>query len=248
MPDISVIIPIFNEEGNIQPLNAALSGTLNRLGKSYEIIWINDGSTDASLEKLKGLPVPGPLGAIKIISLAAHSGKAAAMQAGFDNASGKVFVTMDGDLQNDPADIPALLSELDKGHDVVCGWRRDRHDTWLRRISSRAGNVFRKIFSGERIHDVGCMLRVYRADALKGIYLSGPYHRFLTWILARRGCKIAELPVTHHPRRHGEAKYNIRNRLPESLPVVFKLAFGGVEDVVRRRENPQIKEVVKIGD
>jgi len=213
-PEISVVIPVFNEEKNLPLLAAELQGVLRPLGRPHEVIFVDDGSTDGSLEALCQLARQNP--AVRIVRLQRNTGQSAALAAGFRSARGGVVVTLDADLQNDPADIPGLLACLD-GCDVVCGIRTHRQDPWLRRISSRIAARARNRLTHESIADIGCTLRVYRAEFLRRLPLFDGMHRFLPTLLKLEGARITEMPVRHRPRRHGQSKYNIRNRIWRSL-------------------------------
>lgn len=202
---ISVIVPIFNEAGNIKELHQEIETVLRSLGTAYETIFIDDGSTDDSLAVLRALP------GVKIISFRKNFGQTAALSAGFNLARGEIIVSLDGDGQNDPADIPALLAKLQQGYDVVCGWRRQRRDSLAKRFASWGARQLRRILVRDFVHDAGCTLRVYKAEAadvLKNI--SGETHRFIPALLAMEGFKIGELAARHRPRRFGKTKYNWR--------------------------------------
>jgi glycosyltransferase involved in cell wall biosynthesis len=205
---LSVIVPIFNEAENIKALHQEIETVLRSLGASHEIIFIDDGSSDNSLAILRALP------RVKIISFRKNFGQTAALSAGFNLASGDIIVTLDGDGQNDPADIPALLSRLEQGYDVVCGWRRKRRDNLAKRFASWGARQLRRILVRDFIHDAGCTLRVYKAEAVDVLKnISGETHRFIPSLLAMEGFKIAELPVRHRPRRFGITKYNWRRTI-----------------------------------
>lgn len=207
-PDVSVIIPVYNEEENIGPLIASLLPALRRLGQKFEIILVNDGSRDRSLEALIREARANP--EMRIIDFRRNCGQTAAIMAGIDHAAGKVIVTIDADLQNDPADIPNLLVKLDEGYDVVSGWRRERKDAALRRnMLSRMANWLISSISGVKLHDYGCTLKAYRADVLKGVRLYGEMHRFIPIYASWMGAKVVELPVRHHRRTAGVSKYGM---------------------------------------
>lgn len=219
---LSVIIPVYNEEKSVKPLYASLKNVMSALGEPYEIIFVNDASDDKTREALKALEADSPNSVI--ISLEEHKGQSAAMQAGFDAARGELIITLDGDLQNDPEDIPNLLEKMKEGYDVVCGWRHERKDPLLKRISSGIAVFARRTFTKEKIHDVGCTLRAFKRDVLKNVYLSGSMHRFFTLIMLKSGYKIGEIKVRHHPRKFGKSKYNIRNRLFEGLAGLIRFS------------------------
>jgi glycosyltransferase involved in cell wall biosynthesis len=213
----SAVIPVYNEEQSIVLLHTSLVGVLAALQESYEVIFVDDGSSDRTLEVLKTLSPAKPKGRLQIISFAKRFGKSAALQAGFDAASGEIIITLDGDLQDDPAEIPRLLKKLDEGHDLVSGWRYRRQDPLDKKIASRVANRVRKLVTGEVIHDVGCSLRVFRRQVLNTIYLSKGWHRFFTAIVLKKGFRITELKVVHHRRSYGSSKYGIWDRLRESV-------------------------------
>jgi glycosyltransferase involved in cell wall biosynthesis len=203
-PDISVIVPVFNEEANIKPLFKELRKVMEKMGKDYEIIFIDDGSMDDSLKILKTLR------SVRIIVFRKNFGQTAAIAAGMDNAKGKVIVALDADLQNDPKDIPRLISEMRKGYDIVSGWRKDRKDNLLmRRIPSFVANWLISKISGLKLHDYGCTLKVYKKEVVKDIMLYGEMHRFIPAIAASVGYKVGEIEVSHNPRLYGTTKYGI---------------------------------------
>jgi glycosyltransferase involved in cell wall biosynthesis len=215
---ISVVAPIFNEEQSIPLLVEALRAVLDRLTLPYEIILIDDGSTDASSKCLAEAALHHH--AIKVIEFRRNAGQTAALMAGIDFASGNIIVTIDADLQTDPEDIPRLLAELDNGADVVSGWREDRHDAAVRRnLVSRIANRLISRVSGVRLHDYGCTLKAYRREVLQGMRLYGEMHRFVPIYASWMGAKVVELPVRHHARRFGKSKYGL-NR---TFKVVFDL-------------------------
>lgn len=206
--DISVITPIYQEEGNIETLCAKLFEALDGLGKTFEIIAVNDGSTDRSLELLRTQAVERK--ELKIIDLARNRGQTAAIMAGIENSSGNTLVFIDADMQNDPADIPKLLEKLDEGFDVVSGWRATRKDAAIRRnFVSRVANTLISKISGVKLHDYGCTLKAYRRQCIKGVRLYGEMHRFIPIYASWTGAKIAEIPVRHHARTHGTSKYGL---------------------------------------
>jgi glycosyltransferase involved in cell wall biosynthesis len=222
LPDISVVIPVFNEEESLPLLAAELQGVLRSLGRSHEVIFIDDGSTDGSLAAL--CEIARQDRTVRIVRLRRNTGQSAALAAGFRAARGGLVVTLDADLQNDPADIPRLLNGLD-GYDVVCGVRAHRQDTWLRKVSSRIAGSVRNRLTGDPLADAGCTLRVYRAEFLRRIPLFTGMHRFLPTLLKADGARVTEVPVNHRPRRHGQSKYNIRNRIWRSLADLFAVRW-----------------------
>lgn len=213
-PELSVVVPAYNEAESIAPLLERLWPVLAGLGRAFEVLVVDDGSTDGTSERLRAEKRRRP--ELRAIRLARHSGQSAAMAAGFAAARGGAVVTLDADLQNDPADIPALLAAL-AGADVVCGWRRDRRDNWQRRLVSRLANAVRNLVSGERISDTGCSLRAYRAEYLRRLRPFRGMHRFLPTLLRMEGARVIEMPVVHHPRRAGRSKYGTWGRLLPGL-------------------------------
>jgi glycosyltransferase involved in cell wall biosynthesis len=217
--DLSIIVPLFNEEENIVPLYHQLIAVLSRLGKSFEIIFINDGSSDGSYAVLCRLAEGETK--VKVINLRRNFGQTAAMSAGFDHARGGIIIPMDADLQNDPADIPLLLDKLAEGYDVVSGWRKNRRDKDVIRISaSRLANWLIRRFTGVKLHDSGCSLKAYRAEILKGTRLYGEMHRFIPALVNSMGARICEVPVTHHPREFGKSKYGFKRTLKVVLDLI----------------------------
>ncbi len=221
-PELSVVIPLFNEEESLPHLLPELHGVLSGLGRSFEIVCVDDGSRDRSFEILLQWRARYP--EIRIIKLRVRSGQTAAMDAGFRRARGKIVATLDADLQNDPADLPKLLAEL-PGHDMVIGWRVRRSDSWLKRLESRIANRFRSQFTGDRVHDIGCSLKVYRKEILDRIRLYQGMHRFLPVLCEMEGGRVREVPVHHRPRRFGRSKYGISNRLWRGLYDLFAVRW-----------------------
>lgn len=205
---ISTIIPVFNEEGSVPLLIPKIVAALEPLGCPFEIITVNDGSTDRSADVLAELAAREPR--LKVINLARNYGQTAAMMAGFDHSQGSIIVPIDADLQNDPADIPRLLAKLDEGFDVVSGWRRFRQDDAIRRnLLSRWANRLISCLSGVRLHDYGCSLKAYRRSVISRVKLYGEMHRFIPIYAAWYGARIAEIEVAHHPRRFGKSNYGM---------------------------------------
>jgi glycosyltransferase involved in cell wall biosynthesis len=217
-PELSVIIPVYDEEGNVARLHEALHHSLEELGRPYEIIVVDDGSRDETYTRLARLASHDPK--LRLIRLRRNYGQTAAMAAGFDHARGAVLVPMDGDLQNDPEDIGRLLAKLDEGYDVVSGWRRERQDSTFRRVPSRIANWLIGRVTGVRLHDYGCTLKAYRAEIVRETRLYGEMHRFLPALAHQAGGRITEIPVRHHPRTSGRSKYGIGRTLKVLLDLL----------------------------
>ncbi len=222
VPELSVIVPVYNEAESVPELAREIAAALDPLGIAYEVIWADDGSTDAGPAVLAALAAADPR--VRVVRIGRNSGLSAALDAGFTHARAPVLVTLDGDLQNDPADIPRLLAEL-ADCDVVCGVRAKRRDDWLRRASSRIANGVRNRLTRESIADVGCTLRAYRAPFVARVPMFTGIHRFLPTLLRLAGARVREVPVNHRPRRHGEPKYNIRNRIWRALVDLFAVRW-----------------------
>jgi dolichol-phosphate mannosyltransferase len=209
-PELSVVIPVFNEEDNLEPLLSELEGVLNRLGRPYEVLCVDDRSTDRSLEVLARLKSSRAF--LRVPRHGINSGESAGEATGFQHARAPVIITMDADQQNDPADIPALLDALKEDVAAVCGVRRVREDDWVRRLSSRIANGFRNWATGDRIADAGCTFRAVRRGALREVPVFNGMHRFLPTLLRMQGFKAVEILVNHRPRTRGKSKYGIGNR------------------------------------
>jgi glycosyltransferase involved in cell wall biosynthesis len=212
--EISVVVPVYNEEESLPILVPKLQEVLKGLHKTYEVIFVDDGSSDGSRGVLREMAKRYP--SIRILRFKANRGLSAALIAGMREAWGDIFVTLDSDLQNDPADIPKLLRELDH-YDMATGWRQKREDPWLKRISSIIGNTVRNRLSGENIQDSACTLRAVKKECIKDIWVFNGMHRFLSTLVKMEGYRIIEVPVAHHPRKFGKSKYNIRNRMVRSF-------------------------------
>ena len=207
-PEISVVVPLYNEASNVDALHAELTAVLRGLDRPYELILVDDGSTDGTFEAAAALHRGDPR--VVVIRFRRNFGQTAAFKAGFDRARGRVIVTLDGDLQNDPREIPALVARLEEGFDLVSGWRRRRADRWLtRRVPSQCANWLISLATGVKLHDYGCSLKAYRADAIKPVPLYGELHRFIPALAAARGARIAEMEVRHRSRRSGASKYGL---------------------------------------
>ena len=237
---VSIVIPIYNEEANVRELVERVGAALARSGKSYELICVDDGSRDSSAAALEALATERPW--LKPLYLIRNYGQSAALQAGFDAAQGEIIVTLDGDLQNDPDDVPELLRLMDERPeiDVISGWRKDRQDrTVSRKLPSMAANAVISRVTGVKLHDYGCALKLYRADVIRGLRLYGELHRFIPALAAEVGANIVEVPVRHHARTRGVSKYGIDRTfrvLLDLLWIKFLMrflhrplqAFGGV--------------------
>ncbi len=217
-PRLSIVIPLFNEEENLEPLAAELATALEGLEYDYEVLFVDDGSRDGSPAVLARLAAADAR--MRILRQPRNQGQSAAFAAGFRHARGEIIATLDADLQNDPADLPRMLAELD-GCDVVCGVRTSRHDSFVRRASSRIANGVRNRLTGESITDVGCSLRVMRTRHARRVPLFDGMHRFLPTLLRMEGARITEVAVRHRPRLRGVSKYGIHNRLWHALADLF---------------------------
>ena len=216
---ISITVPIFNEAETIPKLYRRVQKAMEKSGLEWELILVNDGSTDGSEAVLDQLAEADP--AVKVVHFRRNFGQTAAMMAGFDFASGEVIIPMDGDLQNDPVDIPKMLEKIDEGFDCVSGWRKDRKDDALQRnLPSIMANKLISFVSGVRLHDFGCSLKAYRREVIKGVRLYGEMHRFLPIYASWHGAKIAEVVVSHHERAHGTSKYGLERVLKVLLDLV----------------------------
>ncbi len=210
--DLSIVIPIYNEVDNLRPLCQRVHAVLAPLDWSYELVLIDDGSQDGSSELLAELHAEDDT--LKVLRFRRNFGQTAALAAGFEYAHGDVIVSLDGDLQNDPVDIPRLLAKLDEGYDLVNGWRMKRQDPFLsRRLPSQIANKIISLTTRVKLHDYGCTLKAFRRDVAKGLKLYGEMHRFIPALAGDMGARIAELPVTHHARKHGTSKYGLARTL-----------------------------------
>ena len=217
-PDISVFLPVFNEEPNLRPLHEKLDRALGQLGRTAEIIYVDDGSSDGSLDVLREIAAEDSR--VRVIALRRNYGQTPAMSAGIDAARGRVLIPMDADLQNDPADIKRLLDKLDEGYEVVSGWRKNRKDPlFTRKIPSTMANWLISKIGGVPLHDYGCSLKAYRRESLADVHLYGEMHRFIPIYASWSGARVAEIPVEHHARTMGKSKYG----LSRTIKVVFDL-------------------------
>jgi len=221
---ISVVVPVFNEERSVALLHDELSATLDHVDPGWEAIFVDDGSTDGTFSALTRLHNAEQN--VRVVRLRRNFGKAAALVAGFDQAQGEVVVTIDGDLQDDPAEIPRLLAKLDEGFDLVTGWKTHRRDPISRRLLSRIFNRVTSAFSGVRLHDMNCGLKAYRAEVVHGLRLYGELHRFIPVLAHYRGFRIAELPVNHRPREHGRSRYGVERYLRGFLDLLTVSFIG----------------------
>jgi len=225
---ISVVIPVFNEEGSVGELARRLIDVLSGMGTTWEVIFVDDGSRDRTVEILREVNRLEPR--VKLVRFRRNFGQTAALAAGFDFAAGEVIVTMDGDLQNDPADIPRLVEKIGEGFDLVNGWRVKRRDTFLtRRLPSMAANALISFITGVKLHDYGCTLKAFRHEVAKSVSLYGELHRFIPAIASGMGVEVAEIPVNHHPRTTGTSKYGLFRTvkvLLDLITVKFLLSYS----------------------
>jgi glycosyltransferase involved in cell wall biosynthesis len=226
--DLSLVIPVFNEAPNLAALHREVTETLAASGYRYEVLFVDDGSTDGSFQVLADLQRADPR--VRVIRFRRNFGQTAAFSAGFAYARGRVIVTADGDRQNDPRDIPALVARLEEGYDIVCGWRRDRKDRWLtRRVPSVLANKLISRATGVELHDYGCSLKAFRAEVVKPLRLYGEMHRFIPAIASQNGVSVTEMVVNHRPRTHGNSKYGLSRTVRvvlDLLTVKFLLGYS----------------------
>lgn len=225
-PLLSIVVPVYNEEENVLLLFEKIETVCETIGEPYEVLFVDDGSRDKTFEVLAELHQQAPQ--VVVIRFEENAGQTAAMAAGFEFARGQRIISMDGDLQNDPADIPSLLQKLDEGYDLVCGWRKERHDKfWSRRVPSIVANWIIAKVTGVPIHDNGCSLKAYRAEMIKQVPLYGEMHRFIPAMSTVAGARISEIVVTHHPRRFGASKYGLGRVWRVMLDIIaFKLILS----------------------
>ena len=224
-PDVSVIVLVYNEIDSVEPLHRELMGVMEALGKSFEVVYIDDGSRDGSTERLGDLASRDAR--VRVVSFRRNFGQTAAVQAGIDNSRGDILVFLDGDMQNDPHDIPQLLAKIDEGYDVVSGWRRDRHDDATRVLPSQVANWIIARVTGVRISDFGCTLKAYRRDVIHDVKLYGEMHRFIPVFASMVGARITELPVNHRPRTYGKSKYSLARTSRVMLDLITVKLLGG---------------------
>jgi glycosyltransferase involved in cell wall biosynthesis len=235
-PQISVVIPVYNENENLEILMEELTAVLNETHRSYEVILVDDGSTDKSFQIMEKMA--GRDRRVTVIRFKRNAGQSAAFDAGFRLAKGEIVVTLDSDLQNDPRDIPLLLEKMGE-YDMVCGVRTRRIDSWIRLASSKIANYVRNTLSDEEVTDTGCSLKAYRGEFLKRLKLFNGVHRFFPTLMKMEGARVTEIPVHHRPRKFGKSKYNIRNRLLRSL-----LDLLAVRWMKKRRLQYEIEKVI----
>jgi glycosyltransferase involved in cell wall biosynthesis len=226
--ELSVVIPIRNEAASLPELHREFTDRLTAWGRPYELILVDDGSTDGSFDVMARIQGTDPR--VRVLRLRRNFGQTAAFAAGFDYARGRLVATSDGDLQNDPGDLPAMVEMLDRGHDIVCGWRKDRKDAFFsRRLPSMAANRLISAATGVHLHDYGCSLKAFRAEVVKHLRLYGEMHRFLPAIASEQGVTIRELAVNHRPRRYGRSKYGIGRTIRvvlDLMTVKFLLSYS----------------------
>lgn len=225
MAEISIVIPVFNEEGSLPELNSKLAHVMEGMGRSYEIVYVDDGSDDASLDLVSGFVEADAR--VKAISFRRRYGKSAALCVGFDAASGDIIVTMDADLQDDPEEIPRLIARLEDGYDLVSGWKKKRNDPVGKTIPSKVFNRMVAVATGLKLHDINCGLKVYRRKVTDNIKVYGQLHRFLPVFAHKAGFKVGELAVTHHARVHGKTKYGIGRFIHGSLDLLTVILITG---------------------
>ena len=227
-PFLSVVIPVFDEVDNVADLHRELVASLDRVGRAWEVVFVDDGSRDGTTDRLLEIEASDPR--VRVLRLRRNFGQTAAFSAGFDHARGDVVVTSDGDRQNDPEDIPRLVQKLEEGgYDLVCGWRRERKDPLSKRLPSYFANRIISWSTGVRLHDYGCSLKAIRSEVAKGIRLYGEMHRFIPAVASWMGVSVAELPVNHRPRTQGRSKYGLGRTvrvLLDLFTVKFLLAYG----------------------
>ncbi len=202
---VSIVVPVYNERESIGPLAEELLNVLRTSGRRFEVVFVDDGSTDGSRELLSDLALAEP--EVVVVQLRRNFGKAAALTAGFRESDADAIVTMDGDMQDDPAEIPGLLDELEAGADLVSGWKTQRQDAWSKRAASRLFNGVTSRVSGVQLHDLNCGLKAYRAEVVRALALTGDQYRYIPVLAANEGFRVSEVPVNHRPRLHGRSKY-----------------------------------------
>jgi len=224
LASVSVVIPVYDEREAIRPLAAELLPVVRRLGRRVEVIFVDDGSRDGTAEVLADLAAVEP--EVSVVRLRRNFGKAAALVAGFREAAGDAVVTMDGDLQDDPAEIPRLLAALEEGVDLVSGWKRDRRDPWSKRAASRVFNGVTARMSGVALHDLNCGLKAYRAEVVRALSITGDLYRYIPVMAANEGFRVREVPVHHRPRAYGRSKYGLERYIRGFLDLLTILFIG----------------------
>ena len=227
-PAVSVVVPLFNEEENVPILQSELTAALT--GLDYEIIFVDDGSSDHTVERI----APGP--GIRVLRFEKNAGQSAALSAGLRDARGRTAVLIDGDLQNDPIDIPRLLAEIERGADLVCGYRAQRKDTFVKRVTSRVANFVRSRFTKDGVRDTGCTLKAMRRECISALLPFKGMHRFIPALVKGAGYRLVEIPVNHRPRKFGQSKYGLGNRVIRATVDMF-----GVRWLLSRRLNYKIR-------
>ena len=227
-PAVSVVVPLFNEEENVPILQAELMAALS--GLDYEIIFVDDGSVDRTVERIAFKPE------IRLVQFERNAGQSAAMYAGLQSARGATAVLIDGDLQNDPADIPKLLAEIERGADLVCGYRAQRKDTFVKRVTSRVANFVRSRFTKDGVRDTGCTLKAMKRECISALLPFKGMHRFIPALVKGAGYRLVEIPVNHRPRKFGESKYGLGNRALRATTDMF-----GVRWLLSRRLNYKVR-------
>jgi len=241
-PRVSVVVPAYNEEESVPVLVREIRAALGGGALAYEMVLVDDGSTDRTLDAMLAAAAEDP--AVRVVRQSPNRGQSAALQAGWRAARGEVVVTLDADLQNDPADVPRLLEALDRGFDVVNGVRVERKDRWIRRVSSKIANSVRNRLTRDSVTDVGCTLRAVRAELVRDLPMFTGLHRFLPTLLKLRGARVTEVPVSHRPRRFGTTKYGVHNRLWKALADLVAVRWmqrrwidtRGVEEVTPKKD------------
>jgi glycosyltransferase involved in cell wall biosynthesis len=224
-PQVSIVVPLYNEEESLRELHASVAEVCDKNALSREILFMDDGSTDKSLEVLKELRSKDP--SVRVLSFRKNNGKSAALQTAFHNARGTVVITMDADLQDDPKEIPALLAKLDEGYDLVSGWKKKRHDPLSKTLPSKLFNFVTGLLSGIRLHDFNCGLKAYRREVVEHLQIYGELHRFVPVLAHKQGFRVSEIPVQHHPRKYGQTKFGIKRFLSGFLDLITVLYLTG---------------------
>ena len=227
VPEISVVVPAYDEVDNIEPLVSELVSVLNQFGRPFEVIIVDDGSSDGTAERV--LALRNRFKQLRLVQMRRNFGQTSAMDAGFKLAQGRVVVPMDADMQNDPHDIPKMLAELDKGFDVVCAWRKHRKDSLSKKVFSRIANVLRRVLVSDTVHDSGATLKVIRKEAVEGLDLYGEMHRYIPALVRMRGFRVTEVVANHRQRHKGRTKYNLRRVLRgflDLLVVAFWMKYA----------------------